>query len=122
MKHKEAYAIMNYRCECGHHELVWNSRDGVTPFCIPCPVCKDGMGMCHVDFKLDRFSIRYQVPKGHRYFATMTMERARFLAARNVDHGISLGHIPEARRNFLIGNMTRDYYGDGTFPDILVKE
>ena len=30
--HKEAYMLMNYRCECGHHELIWNSRDGVTPF------------------------------------------------------------------------------------------
>lgn len=37
--HKEAYLLMNYRCECGHHELIWNSRDGVTPFTLSCPNC-----------------------------------------------------------------------------------
>ena len=108
MKHKEAFALMNYKCDCGHQEVLWNSRDGVTPFCIPCPICKDGMGMSHVNFHLDRYDILYPVQKGARYFANMTIERARFLAVRNVDQGISQGRIPEARRNRLIASLIED--------------
>ena len=36
-KHAEAFCLMKYRCEkCGQAEVVWNSRDGVTPFIINC--------------------------------------------------------------------------------------
>jgi len=40
-EHGEAFCIMRYRCEdCHREEVLWNSRDGVTPFCIDCRVCK----------------------------------------------------------------------------------
>lgn len=119
MKHREAFHIMNYRCECGHHEKLWNSRDGVTPFSIPCPVCGDGMGMAHVDWKHDVFAPIFFPPVGSRYFADMTIERAREFAVRNVDHAISIGRIEESRRNSLIRSLTEDYFGDGHAPDIL---
>ena len=36
-KHAEAYCLMKYKCEkCGKTEILWNSRDGVTPFMIKC--------------------------------------------------------------------------------------
>ena len=36
----EAYCIMLYRCEkCKKIEMIWNSRDGVTPFCVNCVNC-----------------------------------------------------------------------------------
>lgn len=121
-KHKEAFHLMNYRCECGHHELIWNSRDGVTPFTLSCPSCKQGMGLVHVDWQLDIYNPFYIVPKGSRYFADMTLQRARELAARNVDFYISEGRIPESQRNRKIELFRDDYYAEGNSPDILVKE
>ena len=36
-RHAEAFALMPYACKvCGNFEWLWNSRDGVTPFCISC--------------------------------------------------------------------------------------
>lgn len=121
-KHKEAFAVMNYECECGHRELIWNSRDGVTPFTVPCPVCKDAMGLCHVNFNMDKVAILYQVPKNSRYFASMTIEQARTLAAKNVDCLISIGRIRETERNQRIREFTTDYYQNGESPILLVKE
>jgi hypothetical protein len=121
-KHKEAFHLMNYRCKCGHHERIWNSRDGVTPFTLSCPRCKQGMGLVHVDWQLDIYNPFYIVPKGSRYFADMTLQRARELAARNVDFYISEGRIPESQRNRKIELLRDDYYAEGNSPDILVKE
>lgn len=39
-RHAEAFAIMHYRCEgCGKIEMLWNSRDGVTPFMVASQCC-----------------------------------------------------------------------------------
>lgn len=43
-KHAEAYCLMKYKCEkCGKTEILWNSRDGVTPFMIKCEKCDGHM-------------------------------------------------------------------------------
>ena len=43
-KHEEAHALMIYQCQsCGFPEVIWNSRDGVTPFSVGCPKCKKTM-------------------------------------------------------------------------------
>lgn len=118
-KHQEAYKLMNYRCKCGLHEMIWNSRDGVTPFTVPCPDCKDPMGMVHVDWMEDKFLPIYVPKKGDRFFVSMTKEKAREYAVRNVDHSISQGHIDERSRNSTIRRLTEDYYKDGQAPDIV---
>lgn len=39
-RHAEAFCLMTYLCKgCGHREVIWNSRDGVTPFAATCPSC-----------------------------------------------------------------------------------
>lgn len=120
MRHAEAYKLMNYRCrECGHHEILWNSRDGVTPFCIPCSKCNDPMGMTHVDWNSDRFSPWFSPTKGQRYFADMTRMRARELANSNADILVSRGDIEQNDRNRCADRMFEDYFGDGHNPDIL---
>lgn len=44
VRHPEAYCLMHYRCEkCGKWEILWNSRDGVTPFCVKCRNCDGTM-------------------------------------------------------------------------------
>lgn len=118
-KHPEAYKRMKYRCECGHHEHMWNSRDGATPFTVPCPNCKDPMGLVHVDWQEDKFLPIYIPPKGERFFVSMTKEKAREYAARNVDAAISSGLIEEKSRNSKIRMLTEDYYANGEAPDIV---
>lgn len=122
MKHREAYCLMNYRCEaCGAEEVLWNSRDGVTPFSIPCISCgADSLtGMTHVHFERDRLAPLYSPRPGQRYFADMSPERARAAANRNADRLVSMGRIPSNDRNRVSDDLFRDYYRDGTAPDIL---
>jgi hypothetical protein len=52
-KHAEAFNLMHYECErCKKREVLWNSRDGVTPFCISCRDCTNAVAQ-HVDFNRD---------------------------------------------------------------------
>ena len=122
MKHREAYCLMNYRCEkCGAEEVILNSRDGVTPFCIPCASCgASGLdAMSHVRFDQDRRA-RFYVPQpGQRYFVDMTRERAREFASRNADRLVSIGCVPSNDRNRVSDDLFREYYRDGAAPDIL---
>lgn len=121
--HKEAFCIMTYRCkDCGHEERIWNSRDGVTPFCIGCPKCK-GHNHYHVDWYMDRYAPCHTVmlKPGDRYFITMTMERARGYAVINVDRQIELGHLPASRRNEVIKLAAASYFNEGNAPDIATK-
>ncbi len=121
VKHREAYCLMTYRCEqCGTEEVLWNSRDGVTPFCIPCAACgASGLGaMSHVRFHEDRRASLYVPQPGQRYFIDMTRERARELSNRNADRLVSMGRIPSNDRNRVSDTFFEDYYRDGTAPDI----
>ena len=46
-QHAEAFWLMKYTCQdCGHEEVIWNSRDGVTPFGIRCMACGE-INMLH---------------------------------------------------------------------------
>lgn len=119
-RHAEAFHLMHYRCECGNHEMLWNSRDGVTPFTVPCDACNDPMGLCHVDFHLDRRCIYFMAPKGMRYFTNMTRPRAREKAVAVIDHLVSEGRVAEADRNAKIAALSDTFYGDGTEPDLVV--
>lgn len=120
VNHAEAFKLMNYRCEdCGRHEVLWNSRDGVTPFYIDCPGCGDGVSMRHVDWHLDRYAPLFIPSKGQRYFADMTRERAREHANRNADMFVSVGRIEQADRNRVADRLFTDYFGNGHQPDIL---
>jgi hypothetical protein len=72
-KHAEAYCLMKYKCEkCRKTEILWNSRDGVTPFMINCEKC-DGH-MQHTDWNEDKRIINY-IPKiGQRVFIDMPFD------------------------------------------------
>ena len=50
--HGEAFMLMVYKCKsCGKEELLWNSRDGVTPFGIDCLAC--GEDSYHINWQQD---------------------------------------------------------------------
>lgn len=71
--HQEAYCLMLYVSEDGlEKEILWNSRDGVTPFCIP---NRDGTKtMGHTDWHLDRCVPNFIPLDGMRVFATISSQ------------------------------------------------
>jgi hypothetical protein len=66
--HKEAFHLMRYKCkECSAYRVIYNTRDGVTPFGVPCPECNpgrlfDGGFMFHIQWHMDIYSPKH-VPK-----------------------------------------------------------
>ena len=70
--YKEAFCLMIYKCEkCGTIEVIWNSRDGVTPFCIKCSQChKKGEfpNMIHEYWQLDTYKPDYVPFENQRIF------------------------------------------------------
>lgn len=81
-QHGEAYCLMTYRADDGSEtEVVWNSRDGVTPFVIS---LRSGKPASHVNWHLDeRMPEDWLPPPGMRVFVDLTEERARELALAN---------------------------------------
>ena len=70
--HAEAFCLMKYRSDDGtEEEVIWNSRDGVTPFVVP---SKSGKPMTHVDWKLDEYRPNFKPQPGDRYFVDATRE------------------------------------------------
>lgn len=136
-KHKEAFCLMTYKCTtCGAVEKLWNSRDGVTPFFLSCAVCDANRlaGITNLAFAPDRafagmehvlnrdvLAVDYTVPVGSRYFADMTLERAKVLAEKSAARLRSLGIIPEVEADDVVEGLASSFYGEGTTPDVLTK-
>jgi len=65
--HKEAFCHMRYRCEiCGEEIMIWNSRDGVTPFGVSCINKLCSGSMTHINWNQDKFDKDY-LPQGGDY-------------------------------------------------------
>ncbi len=73
---KEKFALMWYACKCGHRERIWNSRNGVTPFCTTCPSCGQA-DLQHDDWHLDQEAPNHVLFNGQRYWADYTKKRAK---------------------------------------------
>lgn len=83
-QHGEAFCRMKYRDEVtGQIELIWNSRDGVTPFFVR---SRAGNPAQHVNWHEDVFVPRYVPQIGERIFVDLTEERARHFAREKVEH------------------------------------
>ncbi|WP_157874832.1 hypothetical protein [Paraburkholderia atlantica] len=79
--HADGYALMWYACSCGHRERIWNSRDGVTPYVVPCPSC-GASSLTHVDWHDDQTRPTYTPHDGQRVFVDMTRAQASQIVAR----------------------------------------
>lgn len=102
---------MWYACSCGHRELIWNSRDGVTPFGgVPCTSCGgDGLtgGLNHVDWRLDEIVPGYVLNIGQLFFRDGNSEdavgiinrriSAFELAGRKIPGGVATTLLREAQ-------------------------
>lgn len=76
--HAEAFCLMHYASADGKVcELFWNSRDGVTPYCMR---STENVEMFHVG--RDSYAPDYKPPSGMRIFIGLTMERAREIALK----------------------------------------
>jgi hypothetical protein len=79
-EHAEAFCHMRYRSD-DHTEglVVWNSRDGVTPFVITLP---SGKQATHIDWHTDRRDPAHVPVVGEWVFVDLIQERANLLADR----------------------------------------
>ncbi len=115
--HAEAFCLMQYACACGHREVIWNSRDGVTPFCLNCPSCGEA-DLHHVNFKGDVYAPKHSPHHGQRIFVGMTQERADSLA---------LAHVIRIKQRFgedytsRVPSIAADFYRNGEAPDLRIQ-
>ena len=72
-KHNEAFCLMRYGSDDGTEiEVLWNSRDGVTPFMIGSRLT-EGM-LRHIDWREDKCRPDFTPHKGMRIFVNATKE------------------------------------------------
>ena len=82
--HAEAFKLMSYACRsCGYEEKIWNSRDGVTPYAVKCPVCPKGESY-HVNWQADAYLPEYIPERGQRVFVDMPESMKIVFARRRV--------------------------------------
>lgn len=118
-QHKEAFCLMNYRCQrCNQVELLWNSRDGVTPFIVRCaqPECKGEMQ--HIDFWRDR-PVGELSNEANRVFINLTREAAKAIAEQIVKHHEEQTGEPAHRD--MLRELTESYYGGGIQPHVVSR-
>jgi hypothetical protein len=121
-QHSEAFCLMKYRSDDGtEEEIIWNSRDGVTPFVITLP---SGKTASHVDWHEDRRVPDYKPPVGSRMFVDITEEHARTSAEHNAaawwEQTIAKDMYPT--REDMINALTASYYQPGAPYLIEVKD
>ncbi len=73
-EHPEAYCLMAYGDSIGNVEIIWNSRDGVTPFIVR---SRQGRESQHVDWQGDERVPNHVPLVGDRVFEDQTEERVR---------------------------------------------
>jgi len=119
-RHKEAWCLMKYEdAVTGESEIVWNSRNGVTPFII---LSRAGNEAEHSDWSSDRLVPEHKPQVGDRVFADVTPERALELAEQQVaklwdsrsDFRDAFDSKGDAIEHFAVAT-----YGSGIPPDLV---
>lgn len=122
----EAFALMWYGCKCGHRERIWNSRPGVTPFCMGCPSCGEG-SLQHIQWGMDQRAEHHKPHFGQRLWIDLTIEKAREEARRQFASyppdeiervKEQFGSVEEAVERIAQHNYAS--FGAGTSPDMVV--
>jgi hypothetical protein len=112
--------LMKYASKDGKSvEFVWNSRDGVTPFCLR---SKDGVEMTHVDWNQDQYLPNYKPAPGERYFIDLDAKQARKLAEEFVKKNwVALRGYKIGTKAELTRRKEAEFFGDGHQPWIETK-
>jgi len=118
--HKGAYCTMKYQDSVtGEVEVLWNSRDGVTPFCI---TSRAGNEALHIRFAEDRCEPMHVPALGDRVFADLSIQRAREMRTAYVEAWWdSLSDIFESKAD-AVEQLARGDVDSGTRPDIVVVD
>jgi len=114
--------LMLYECKvCGGREVLWNGRDGVTPFGVPCrnETCNEhemGSPMLHIAWKLDKCAPAFKPWPGMRVFRDGTLEEARAIMRRRIESakGTEYERTP-AEIDEMIANIVLDDEGRSGF-------
>lgn len=112
---KEAYCLMQYQCDsCGKKSLIWNSRDGVTPFACSCPC---GGERKHILWKSDiQMSPDYIPPAGYcDVFVDILPDRAKVLAAKRIAQFIGTKYelpVDTKEYNEMLLRLAESYVND----------
>jgi hypothetical protein len=119
--HAEAFCLMRYLADdgSGEDEVIWNARDGVTPFVIS---LRSGKTAIHVGWRNDECAPDFVPPPGSRMFVDLTPERARQHAERNVKSwNEEQGSWPEEDRTFMpsVEDLAKDYLFPPGAPDLV---
>lgn len=118
--HGEAFMLMTYRADDGSEtEVIWNSRDGVTPFVI---TLRSGKQATHANWGGDRYAPDHKPAVGDRIFVDLTEDRARQHAARNAqtwwDDNVAGAREAYATAQDLAAVLVPDYLEPGS-PDLI---
>ena len=128
-KHPEAFCLMEYQCgKCGGMEILWNSRDGVTPFQINCQICGDRMShvhpshdICAPSFGTEAMGPRYSKM---RLFVPITRVKADEYARHRLSWAkeASGAVVPESDTDDykqIHQAISDDIYHNGEAPDVI---
>lgn len=81
--HAEAFMLMQYQDQVtGEIELIWNSRDGVTPFLV---CSKKGNNSQHINWHNDMYLPRHRPKIGDRVFVDMDIDEAKRIESEKVE-------------------------------------
>lgn len=122
--HAEAFCWMEYQCEkCGYRELIYNTRDGVTPFVVACSKC--GGSSSHINWNRDFCDPDHKPLPGERVFVNITRDKAKEYAEKRLrlfrEKGV---HLPpeEGSPEYkdLLERLISDIYGEGDSPTSVI--
>ncbi|KKN18268.1 hypothetical protein LCGC14_0957570 [marine sediment metagenome] len=114
------HCLATYQCKaCGHKERIWNSRTGVTPFCVPCINCKKPNTTAHhVDWDKDTYEPDYQPQQGERIFITWSRKSIEaHLRSGMVDLGFDV--ITETEQ---LHKLIEEGYENGIHPNLITVD
>ena len=118
--HSEAFALMHYRTKDGRLSMqIWNSRNGVTPFCIRWA----DLEWQHVEWLNDVCDPGHVPNVGDLIFADFTPERILESKQAYVERHWSTGEYPMNKQWFAqwaaVADLTEDIYESGVPPDLV---
>jgi hypothetical protein len=122
-RHAEAYCLMTYRTQDGaEEEVIWNSRDGVTPFSI---TLRSGREALHVNWASDRRVVDHQPAPGSRIFVDLTEASAMRHARANAERWFNdpgMGEMARERYGTvenMAAELAQDYMSHPGAPDLV---
>lgn len=114
---------MTYQCRNDHEEIIWNSRNGITPFIVGCQRCEQDSQ--HVHWNRDVYAPDHKPKKGDRIFIDLTLEKAKEYRRRFVliywDRGMKDMYSDKDNAVNALAQLDMEQFAPHT-PDLIVVE